>query len=326
MYCGSDGSVLGFRGSSATNPLASALLSRAWGHRERIAGWRLVGLAAGFAGVVALLGLDVAGSEPLLVAKLALVVVCYSLGPLIIARSLSDLPTLEVLAASLALCAVLYAPAGIVLLPRAVPGLQVFAAVAGLGVVCTALAFVLFFRLVAEIGPVRASVICPSGHAHSGSDAENQPRWMPYVVQDGLARGRHVGGPEGILPRIEIARVVGKARRGDLQADAVSLAEDRPGVAERDGVLVGLPRLDQIGRRLRPLAQAGPHDPIEDVVRDAVEVHVDELGGEVRVRGRRAGPELHLDRPDRRQVCGQRRTSVDEHIVAELHLRLILRA
>ena len=143
----------------ASVPLASALLSRAFGHRERIAGLRLVGLATGFAGVVVLLGLDVAGSEPLVVAKLALVVVCYALGPLIIARSLSDLPTLEVVAASLALCAVLYAPAGIALLPPAMPGLQILAAVAGLGVVCTALAFMLFFQLIAEIGPVRASVI-----------------------------------------------------------------------------------------------------------------------------------------------------------------------
>ena len=143
----------------ASVPLASALLARAWGHRERIVGWRLVGLATGFAGVVALLGLDVAGSEPLVVAKLGLVVVCYALGPLIIARSLSDLPTLEVVAASLALCAILYAPAGIALLPLAMPGLRILAAVAGLGLVCTALAFILFFQLIAEIGPVRASVI-----------------------------------------------------------------------------------------------------------------------------------------------------------------------
>jgi drug/metabolite transporter (DMT)-like permease len=143
----------------ASVPLVATLISRIGGSREPIGGRRLAGLAAGLAGVVVLLGFDASGGQPLVLAKLSLVVVCYAVGPVVIARRLSDLPTLEVVAASLALCALAYAPAGIALLPKAMPPPEVIAAIAGLGIVCTALAFLLFFQLVAEVGPVRANVV-----------------------------------------------------------------------------------------------------------------------------------------------------------------------
>lgn len=143
----------------ASVPIVGVLLLRLGGSRERFGGRRLAGLAIGLAGVVVLLGLDVASRDALVLVELALVVVGYAAGPLVIARRLSDLPTLEVVAASLGLCAVAYAPAGIALLPHALPGLRVLGAIAGLGVFCTALAFVLFFQLIAEVGPVRASVV-----------------------------------------------------------------------------------------------------------------------------------------------------------------------
>jgi drug/metabolite transporter (DMT)-like permease len=88
----------------------------------------------------------------------AIVVVCYASGPLILARTLADLPPLGVVAASLGLCALGYAPFGLTHLPSGPPA-RVVASVVVLGVVCTALAFILFFHLIAEIGPVRATVI-----------------------------------------------------------------------------------------------------------------------------------------------------------------------
>ena len=64
-----------------------------------------------------------------------------------------------VVASSLALCALAYAPFALTRLPASTPPARVIAAVVVLGVVCTALAFVLFFDLIGEIGPVRATVI-----------------------------------------------------------------------------------------------------------------------------------------------------------------------
>src|SRR5439155_1280230 len=81
------------------------------------------------------------------------------LRPIIIARRLPNLPAVGVVAASLALTAVLYAPLALPQLPRALPSGQVLLALLILGVVCTALAFLLFFALIGEVGPVRATVI-----------------------------------------------------------------------------------------------------------------------------------------------------------------------
>src|SRR5205814_4143188 len=131
------------------------LLSRLTGAHQPLGTRRLAGLALGFAGVVALVGLDLSGDVPAIL-EMSLVVVGYALGPLIVSRRLADLPSLDVVAVSLGTCALLYAPVGIAQLPATMPSPAVLGAVALLGVVCTAVAFLLFFRLIAEVGPVRA--------------------------------------------------------------------------------------------------------------------------------------------------------------------------
>ncbi len=122
-------------------------------------GW--LGLGLGFAGVAALVGLDVGGSDLVAVAELGVVVVGYAVGPAILSRWLDDTPALGVIALALTATAVLYLP--IVLigggLPSAMPSGEVVLSVVLLAVVCTALAFLVLFALVGEIGPVRATTI-----------------------------------------------------------------------------------------------------------------------------------------------------------------------
>jgi len=141
----------------ATVPLVSAILVVSTG-QERLGIRRIAGLVLGFAGVVALVGLDIHGSL-LAVGAVGVVAVGYALGPFILVRHLSDLPQLGVVAASLLVSAVVYLPFGIAQAPPGLPSTPVVAAVITLGVICTALAFVLFFRLIAEVGPARATVI-----------------------------------------------------------------------------------------------------------------------------------------------------------------------
>jgi drug/metabolite transporter (DMT)-like permease len=93
------------------------------------------------------------------IGEVIIVAICYATGPYIVNRKLSDLPALGVIAASLLLAAVAYAPAAVVQLPHAWPSAEAIAAVGALGVVCTAIAFLVFFALIAEVGPVRATVI-----------------------------------------------------------------------------------------------------------------------------------------------------------------------
>jgi drug/metabolite transporter (DMT)-like permease len=90
---------------------------------------------------------------------MAIVVVCYAGGPVIVSRYLSDLPSMGVTAVALAGCGLVYAPFAALQWPRSVPHVDVIVSVLVLALVCTALAFVLFFALIAEIGPVRATVI-----------------------------------------------------------------------------------------------------------------------------------------------------------------------
>ncbi len=140
-------------------PLVGAVLARWTGGRERLGWLRIAGLGMGLAGVAALVGLDLGSTDAAALAALGLVAVGYAIGPMILARQLSHLPGLGVVAASLALSAVLYLPWGIAQAPHAWPSARVVAAVAALAVVCTAVAFVLFLQLIAEVGPARATVI-----------------------------------------------------------------------------------------------------------------------------------------------------------------------
>jgi drug/metabolite transporter (DMT)-like permease len=87
------------------------------------------------------------------------VAVAYALGPIILARYLSDLPSLGVISVALAVCALAYAPVAALQLPSQMPSGRVLASLAGLALGCTAVAFVLFFALIGEVGPTRATVI-----------------------------------------------------------------------------------------------------------------------------------------------------------------------
>ena len=142
-------------------PLVGAVALRATGDGERLSRTRLAGLLLGFigVGVAALVGLDVSGASAGALLELTLVVVGYAIGPIILARYLVDLPGLGVVAASLALTAVGYAPVAAFQFPSAIPPAGALAAVAALGVICSAVAFLIFFALVREVGPGRAAVI-----------------------------------------------------------------------------------------------------------------------------------------------------------------------
>jgi drug/metabolite transporter (DMT)-like permease len=78
--------------------------------------------------------------------------------PVIMARRLADLPPVPVVSASLLLVAAAYLPFGLAGMPTHVAAETVWSVVV-LALVCTALAFVVFFALIAAIGPARATVI-----------------------------------------------------------------------------------------------------------------------------------------------------------------------
>jgi drug/metabolite transporter (DMT)-like permease len=142
----------------AAVPLVGALLG--WLTKTDRLDWRrALGLFVGLAGVAALIGIDLGGGDVLALLQVMVVAVGYAVGPFILGRSLSDLPGLGVVAASLLLTAVVYAVPAAFQLPRHWPPAEAILSVLVLAVVCTAIAFLLFFKLIEEVGPVRATVI-----------------------------------------------------------------------------------------------------------------------------------------------------------------------
>jgi drug/metabolite transporter (DMT)-like permease len=142
----------------AAVPLIGAVLSRLLGLDERLDRVRLVGLLVGVSGVAALVGLDV-GGDLLSVGAVGLTAIGYALGPIIVSTRLAGLPSIGVTGVALALNSVAYAP--FAWLTRSATPIDAsgWVALAVLGLLCSAVAFVIFFPLVAEVGPARATVI-----------------------------------------------------------------------------------------------------------------------------------------------------------------------
>ena len=142
-------------------PLMVAGLAIRFDHAERATGKRLAGLLLGLAGVVALVGIDVAGhgKEMLGVAAVLLGAFGYSVGPMVLKRQLSHLDPRATMGVSLAWAALFLLPLAAADPPTSMPSSGALVAIAVLGLLCTAMAFVVFGHLIAEIGPGRALVI-----------------------------------------------------------------------------------------------------------------------------------------------------------------------
>jgi drug/metabolite transporter (DMT)-like permease len=121
----------------------------------------LIGLLVGLCGVAVLVGFD-AGTDPLALLGAGLILLagaCYSAATLLIKRPLyAELPRLGVVTVECAAATVVLAPLALTRLPAHLPDVTVLASLVLLGVVCTALAWLTFFALVAEVGASRATV------------------------------------------------------------------------------------------------------------------------------------------------------------------------
>lgn len=143
----------------AAVPIFSALLAWLTRGSDRLTLIRWAGLAVGLGGVALLAGPGTGHGEVLPVIEVLLTALGYAIGPLIANRKLASLPPVAVNVACLGAAALVYAPFAALTWPRTVPSAQVLLSLAGLGAICTASAFLVFFRLIAEVGPARATVI-----------------------------------------------------------------------------------------------------------------------------------------------------------------------
>jgi drug/metabolite transporter (DMT)-like permease len=141
----------------AVVPLIAAVILVSLG-QDRFDGRRLLGLGIGLAGVITLVGLDVHLDDLFSVGAVMITAIGYATGPIIINRKLADLPPMGVITGSLVTAAMIFLPFAVWLRPGHL-GAAAGWSVIGLATLCTAVAFLVFFALIAEAGPARATVI-----------------------------------------------------------------------------------------------------------------------------------------------------------------------
>src|SRR3954470_10650618 len=145
----------------ASLPLIVAGLALRVDHTEKPTRIRLLGMLIGLAGVAALVGVDLGDESSELVgaAAVLLATVGYAVGPMVVKHRLSAVDPIGPVTAACGLAAVMLLPFGVADMPTKAPSADAIASIVVLGLVCSALAFLCFFRLIAEVGPSRASVI-----------------------------------------------------------------------------------------------------------------------------------------------------------------------
>ncbi len=146
---------------NATTPLWTAVVAFVW-LRQGLTRWRALGLVIGFAGV-AFLAWDKASFKPgadhsgfWAVLACALATLCYGVAANATKRLLSGVPPLVVATGSQAAAALMLALPAAWLWPVTLPGAVAWGAVAALAALCTALAYLLYFRLMSRVGPTNA--------------------------------------------------------------------------------------------------------------------------------------------------------------------------
>lgn len=146
----------------AAVPIIGAVITALLGDRRNLAPIRLAGMGLGVVGVGALVGVDARGGhlDVLSILEMLMVAACYAIAPIMIDRQENPAPALGTITVSVMIVTVAYLPLGGPGLVAALPlQMATIGSLLVLGMVCTALAFILFFRLIAAAGPVRAVVI-----------------------------------------------------------------------------------------------------------------------------------------------------------------------
>jgi drug/metabolite transporter (DMT)-like permease len=142
----------------ASVPIFNALIAFGFFHDQRVTGRRLAGVAVGFVGVALLVGAQPQGK---ILGALAVVgmAACYAVGGLLIRRHLSTTRPPVVALGTSAIAALAVLPLGVLRAPSEVPGWKTLGSVAVLGVLGTAIAYLLFFTIIAGAGAAYASLV-----------------------------------------------------------------------------------------------------------------------------------------------------------------------
>ena len=145
----------------ATVPIWSAILASIFGDHTVWHKGRLFGLVIGFIGVVFVVGVEsLGGNQDILsIGMVILAAIGYAYAINMINRRIPPVPGIAINTWAMIITSIVYLPFAIINWPSKTPSLEAVGSVIALGVFCTAIAFIYFFKLIAEVGPPRASLI-----------------------------------------------------------------------------------------------------------------------------------------------------------------------
>jgi drug/metabolite transporter (DMT)-like permease len=146
---------------NSTTPLFAAVVAAAW-IGEELTTRKIFGLLLGVVGVAVLVGLDpvpLNGVVLLSVGASLLAALCYALGGVYAKRTFPGVPPLAMGIGQQATAAAILLPLAAANLPEEPPSLAVVLSVLGLALLSTAVAYLLYFRLMASVGPTKTLTV-----------------------------------------------------------------------------------------------------------------------------------------------------------------------
>ena len=145
----------------ATVPFWSTIVASLIGDRTVWQFKRIVGMVVGFVGVILVVGLESfrGHNSSVAIALILLASVGYAIAPIMIRHKAPTLNGLAINSLAMLFTAIIYIPVGIVQWPQSVPNAKSIWSLIILAIFPTAIAFIIFFKVIVDIGPTRASMI-----------------------------------------------------------------------------------------------------------------------------------------------------------------------
>jgi drug/metabolite transporter (DMT)-like permease len=142
-------------------PIFTAVLALRFDHAERSQGWALVGIVIGIVGVAMLFGLDLSGSADELTggAMMLAAALGYAISWMLVKHKMAGAAPEAVAGGTMLVAAVVTLPLLLAAPPSPAPAFDAVASLLALGAGGTGIAFVLYYTLIADIGPARASMV-----------------------------------------------------------------------------------------------------------------------------------------------------------------------
>ena len=145
----------------ATVPIWSTIYSSMAGDKSVWHHKRLLGIIIGFLGLVLIVGIETisGAADTFSVLQTVFAAILYSTAMAIILRGMPNGDGVAINAIAMALTAIVFAPSALSNLPAEIPSFEATASLIGLGVLCTGWAFMIYFKLMKEIGQARGSLV-----------------------------------------------------------------------------------------------------------------------------------------------------------------------